>query len=89
MSIPTMTFDTLRDIIANPENMYNTNNSYRGDSNGMKQFTLSAQTILEKINSGDNLFGDDKNKRLIDERNERDKNTPSIYISSEMRRGLD
>lgn len=88
MSIPTMTFENLRDIIANPENVYNIDKGYRGDNQAIKQFTTSASDFFNIINSGGNPFADRTYSNKINEQNEIDKNTPSIYESDEIRRGL-
>jgi hypothetical protein len=88
MSIPTMTFENLRDIIASPENVYNIDKGYRGDNQAIKQFTTSASDFFNIINSGGNPFADRTYSNKINEQNEIDKNTPAIYESDEIRRGL-
>ena len=88
MSIPTMTFDDLRDIIANPENVYNIDKGYRGDNPAIKQYTTSATNFINIYNKSENPFADRTYSNKINEQNEIDKNTPSIYESDEIRRGL-
>ena len=88
MSIPKMTFENLRDIIANPENVYNIDKGYRGDNQAIKQYTTSASDFFNMINNGENPFADRTYSNKINEQNEIDKNTPSIYESDEIRRGL-
>lgn len=42
MSIPTMTFENLRDNIASPENSYSINNGFKGNNQSIAQFTTTA-----------------------------------------------
>ena len=88
MSIPIMSFETLRDIIANPENAYSRNKSFQSDNQDIRQFTTTATDVLNMINGGENIFADNSYNDKINEQNEIDKNTPYIYESDEIRRGL-
>jgi len=87
MSIPTMSFETLRDIIANPENAYNRNKSFQSDNQDIKQFTTTATDVFNMINNGKIIIADNSYNDKINEQNEIDKNTPYIYESDEFRRG--
>ena len=51
MSIPTMSFENLRDIIANPENVYSRNKSFQSDNKDIKQFTTAATDFFNMINN--------------------------------------
>lgn len=88
MSIPTMSFEKLRDIIADPENVYRVNKGFKSDNQDIKQFTTAAADFLNMINEGKNPFADNSYDDKINEQNEIDKNTPYIYESDEIRRGL-
>lgn len=88
MSIPIMSFETLRDIIANPENVYSRNKSFQSDNQEIKQFTTTATDVLNMINGDKNILADNSYNDKINEQNEIDKNTPYIYESDEIRRGL-
>jgi hypothetical protein len=88
MNIPTMSFENLRDIIANPENVYSRNKSFQSDNQDIKQFTTTATKFFNMINKGENPFADNSYNDKIDEQNDIDKNTPPIYESDESRRGL-
>ena len=88
MNIPTMSFETLRDIIANPDNAYSRNKSFQSDNQDIRQFTTIATDALNMLNGGENIFTDNSYNDKIKEQNEIDKNTPYIYESDEIRRGL-
>ena len=88
MSIPTMSFENLRDIIANPENVYSRNKSFQSDNKDIKQFTTAATDFFNMINNGENPFADKSYNNKINEQNEIDKNTPPIYESDESRRWM-
>ena len=88
MSIPIMSFETLRDIIANPENAYSRNKSFQSDNQDIRQFTTTATDVFNMLNGGENILADNSYNDKINEQNEIDKNTPYIYESHEIRRGL-
>ncbi len=81
-----MSFEILRDIIANPENVYNIeNNGYKGDNQSVKNLVETASKYANNLNDGKNIFTDDSCNKLMDELND---NTPPLYESNEIRRGL-
>jgi hypothetical protein len=88
MSIPTMSFENLRDIIANPENAYSRNKSFQSDNQEFRKYTKTATNGLNMIYGGENILTDNSYNDKIKKQNEIDKNTPYIYESDEIRRGL-
>lgn len=88
MSIPTMSFENLRDIIANPENAYSRNKSFQSDNQEFRKYTTTATNGLNMIYGGENILTDNSYNDKIKKQNEIDKNTPYIYESDEIRRGL-
>ena len=88
MSIPTMSFENLRDIIANPENAYSRNKSFQSDNQEFRKYTTKATNGLNMIYGGENILTDNSYNDKIKKQNEIDKNTPYIYESDEIRRGL-
>ena len=92
MSIPTMTFENLRDNIASPENAYSINNGFKGNNQGIAQFTTTATDFLNMINminKGGSTSTDNDCNDIINVLNEVDKKASSIYKSDEIRRGLE
>ena len=88
MSIPTMSFENLRDIIANPENAYSRNKSFQSDNQEFRKYTKTATNVLNMSYGGENILTDNSYNDKIKKQNEIDKNTPYIYESDEIRRGL-
>ena len=88
MSIPTMSFENLRDIIANPENAYSRNKSFQSDNQEFRKYTTTATNVLNMSYGGENILTDNSYNDKINEQKEIDKNTPYIYESDEIRRGL-
>ena len=88
MSIPTMSFENLRDIIANPENAYSRNKSFQSDNQEFRKYTKTATNVLNMSYGGENILTDNSYNDKINEQKEIDKNTPYIYESDEIRRGL-
>lgn len=88
MNIPTMSFETLRDIIANPENVYSRNKTFQSDNQDITNFTTTATDVFNMLNEGKYIPVDNSYNDKIKEQNEIDKNTPYIYESDEIRRGL-
>ena len=92
MSIPTMTFENLRDNIASPENAYSINNGFKGNNQGITQFTTTATDFLNMINminKGGSTSTDNDCNDIINVLNEVDKKASSIYKSDEFRRGVE
>ena len=88
MSIPTMSFENLRDIIANPENAYSRNKSFQSDNQDIRHYTKTATYGFNMINNGENILANNSYNDKIKKQIEIDKNTPPIYESDEIRRGL-
>lgn len=89
MSIPTMTFENLRDNIASPENSYSINNGFKGNNQSIAQFTTTATDFLNMINKGGSTSIDNDCNDIINVLNEVDKKAFSIYKSDEFRRGVE
>lgn len=89
MSIPTMTFENLRDNIASPENSYSINNGFKGNNQAITQYTTTATDFLNMINKGGSTSIDNDCNDIINVLNEVDKKASSIYKSDEIRRGLE
>jgi hypothetical protein len=89
MSIPTMTFENLRDNIASPENSYSINNGFKGNNQAITQYTTTATDFLNMINKGGSTSIDNDCNDIINVLNEVDKKAFSIYKSDEFRRGVE
>ena len=90
MNIPTMSFEILRDIIASPDNVYNIeNNGYKGDNQSVKNLVEKASKYANNLRSdGKNPFADNSYNDKINMLKKIDDNTPAVYESNEIRRGL-
>lgn len=89
MNIPTMSFEILRDIIANPDNVYNIeNNGYKGDNQTVKNLVETASKYANNLSDGKNPFADNSYNDKINMLKKIDDNTPAVYESNEIRRGL-
>ena len=89
MNIPTMSFEILRDIIANPDNVYNIeNNGYKGDNQSVKNLVEKASKYANNLSDVKNLFADNSYNDKINMLKKIDDNTPAVYESNEIRRGL-